>query len=150
MKPNPHRCNLSIYPHRIEIAARFSDIDPQWHLNNVRLAEYYQEGRVSFHRSLKHEFDLERVHGTRTLVAHQSIDYLGEVRYPGSVTLGVGIAHVGTSSYSLGLAMFQQDNCIGLSMAVMVHADQRGPTPLPLHLRQILSNRLLPIDARSA
>jgi acyl-CoA thioester hydrolase len=51
MKPNPKRFELAIYPHKLEISARFADMDPQWHLNNVRIAEYYQEGRVSFNQA---------------------------------------------------------------------------------------------------
>ena len=31
MKPHPGRRDLSIYPHKIEIQARFADVDPLWH-----------------------------------------------------------------------------------------------------------------------
>jgi len=59
-----------------EESTRFADIDPQWHLNNVRVAEFYQEGRISFNRALSKEFQLEREQGRRILVARQSLDYL--------------------------------------------------------------------------
>ncbi len=149
MKPNPRRLELATYPHTFEITTRFADVDPQWHLNNVRIAEYYQEGRVSFHAAMKVEFNLERERGSRTLVAHQSIDYLGEVAYPGTVTIGVGIARVGSTSYTIALGMFQNGRCVGISDAVLVHATKEGPAPLPDRQREVLSLKLLPQDARA-
>jgi acyl-CoA thioester hydrolase len=148
-RPNALLRQLDTYPYRLELVARFGDVDPQWHLNNARLTEYYQEGRVSFHRALKAEFNYERVKGSRTLVAHQAVDYLGEVAYPGSVKLGVGVAHLGNSSYSLALGMFQLDRCVGVSLAVLVNADSHGPAPLPPRLREILQTKLLPEAVRS-
>jgi acyl-CoA thioester hydrolase len=148
MKPNPRRLDLSIYPHRFQVATRFSDVDPQWHLNNVRLMEYYQEARMLFLDALKKEFDIGRVEGARTLVAHMSVDYLDEVRYPGAVTLGVGVLRIGTTSYSLGLGLFQNDSCAGISVTVLVHANQSGAAPLPEAWREVLQRNLLPEAAR--
>lgn len=83
------------------------------------------------------------------LVAHQSVDYLAEVSYPGVVTLGVGVQRIGNSSYSLGLAMFQNHRCVGTSTTVLVYSSKEGPTALPAHLREILHSRLLPEGARA-
>ena len=148
MKPNPKRFDLAIYPHQLEITARFADVDPQWHLNNVRIAEYYQEGRVSFNHALRLESQIERERGSRTLVARQSMDYLAEVEYPGLITIGVGVARVGGASFSLAMGMFQKGRCVGVSDAVLVHANKEGPARLPERLREVLSTKLLPEDAR--
>ncbi|HTE40612.1 MAG TPA: thioesterase family protein [Steroidobacteraceae bacterium] len=148
MKPNPRRRHLDIYPHRIDMQTRFADVDPQRHLNNVRIAELYQEARVAFHRILAEEFQVERSAGSRTLVARQSIDYLAEVEYPGIVTVGIGISRVGGASFSLALALFQNGECVGISDAVLVHESQNGPHRLPEHLRSVLEQQMLPEDAR--
>jgi len=148
MKPNPRRFDLSVYPHRVEMSARFADMDPQWHLNNVRIAEFYQEGRVSFNHALRDEFKLEREHGARTLVARQTMDYLAEVKWPGPVTIGVGVSRVGGASFTLALGMFQNGRCVGISDAILVHANKEGPSRLPERLREVLSIKLLPEDAR--
>jgi acyl-CoA thioester hydrolase len=147
MKPNPRRFDPSIYPHTLEITARFADMDPQWHLNNVRIAEFYQEGRVSFNHALRAEIGFERERGTRTLVARQTIDYLGEVKWPGPITIGVGISRVGGASFTMALGMFQNEKCVGISDAILVHADAKGPTRLPDVWRAALSTKLLPADA---
>lgn len=148
MKANPARLEPTAYPHLIDIPARFSDIDAQMHLNNVRIAEYYQEGRVTFFRRFATEGGYERGKDSRILVAHQSIDYLGEVQYPGVVSVGVGVARIGNTSYTLGLGMFQSGRCVGLSRCVMVYGNQTGPAPLPTPFRSLLERNLLPPPAR--
>jgi len=147
MKPNPRRFDLNIYPHKLEISARFADMDPQWHLNNVRIAEFYQEGRVSFNHALRDEFKLEREPGARTLVARQSMDYLSEVEWPGLITVAVGISRIGGASFTMALGMFQNGRCVGISDAVLVHANKEGSTRLPTRLREALATKLLPEDA---
>jgi acyl-CoA thioester hydrolase len=144
MKPNPERLELATYPHRTEISLRFADIDPQWHLNNVRVGEYYQEGRVAFFRHLQKDHGYERAQGSRTLVVHQSIDYLEEVTYPGSVTIGIGVSRLGTTSWSFGMGMFKNGRCAGLSTTVLVYGLNGGPAPLPQGYRELLEKFLLP------
>lgn len=150
MKANPARLEPASYPHLIDIPARFSDIDAQMHLNNVRIAEYYQEARVTFFRRFAAEEGYERGRDSRILVAHQSMDYLGEVQYPGIVSVGVGVARIGNTSYTLGLGMFQSGRCVGLSRCVMVYGNHAGPAPLPAPFRAILARNQLPPAAQEA
>ena len=149
MKPNPRRLDLTVYPHQLDLQARFADVDPQWHLNNVRIAEFYQEGRISFNRALSQEFHLEREKGQRILVVRQSLDYLAELEWPGVITVGVGVSRVGGASFALALAMFQNGRCAGISDATLVYATKDGPTRIPDRLREVLSGKMLPEDARS-
>ena|ERR1700730_17612935 len=148
MKPHPGRLDLSIYPHKVEIQARFADIDPQWHLNNVRIVELYQEARISFNLALWGESPLD-ARSRRLLVARQSIDYVGEVEWPGAVLIGAGVSHTGNTSYSIGLAMFQTGKCVGISDAVLVYATEHGPAPMPERMREVLATRMLPQNVRS-
>jgi acyl-CoA thioester hydrolase len=135
--------DLAVYPHQVEVQSRFADVDPQWHLNNVRLVELYQEGRTSFNLALWGRTNLDaRSH--RLLVARQSIDYLGEVEWPGSVLIGAGVAHIGNKSYSVGLGMFQHGKCVGVSDAVLVYATEQGSAPLPERMREVLRTTMLP------
>lgn len=149
MKHNPLRLQLSTYPHRTEITLRFADIDPQWHLNNVRVGEYYQEARVSFFRHFSQDLGYERAAGSRTLVVNQSIDYLSEVTYPGSIVVGIGVSRIGTSSWALAMGMFKADVCVGLSTTVLVHGVADGPAPIPAAFRSLLDRFLLPAASLS-
>jgi acyl-CoA thioester hydrolase len=149
VKPHSSRLDLSVYPHKVEIQTRFADVDPLWHLNNVRLLELYQEGRTSFNLAIWEGLNLDpRTH--RLLVASQSIDYLHEVEWPDSVTVGIGIARLGNKSYTLGLGMFQRGKCVGVSNTVLVYATDVGPAPLPERLRGALKAKMLPEAEQSA
>jgi acyl-CoA thioester hydrolase len=149
MKHNPLRLQLPTYPHRTEITLRFADIDPQWHLNNVRVGEYYQEARVSFFRHLSKDLGYERAAGSRTLVVHQSIDYVSEVTYPGSIVVGLGVSRIGTTSWALAMGMFKHDACMGLSTSVLVHGLADGAALIPPAFRALLERFLLPSDSLS-
>jgi acyl-CoA thioester hydrolase len=125
------------------VQSRFADVDPQWHLNNVRLVELYQEARTSFHLALWGRSNLD-ARSQRLLVARQSIDYLGEVEWPGSVSIGAGVAHTGNKSYTIGMAMFQDGKCVGVSDAVLVYATEQGSASLPERMREVLAGKMLP------
>ncbi len=82
--------------------------------------------------------------GLRLLLARQSIDYIREASYPGNLTVGVGVLRIGNSSYTLGMAMFQDGGCVSVSDAVLVVADARGPISLPEAYRERMQALLLP------
>lgn len=147
MKPNPLRLNLQTYPHKVDIQARYADVDPQWHLNNVRIVELYQEGRIAFNRAVSREIALTHEAGRRMVVARQSIDYLLEVKWPGTITIGAGVTRIGGASFSLGLGMFQNGECVGVSDAVHVYVVEQGPTRIPEGLREVLERKMLPPTA---
>jgi acyl-CoA thioester hydrolase len=143
VKPHSGRLDLSSYPHKIEIQARFADLDSQKHLNNVRIVELYQEARISFNLALWGGSTLDaRSH--RLLVARQSIDYVAEVQWPGAISIGVGVSRTGNTSYSLALAMFQNGKCVGVSDAVLVYATEKGSAPIPGRMREVLAANMLP------
>lgn len=146
MKPSPARLDPLSYPYKVDIPSRFADLDPLWHLNNVRIVEIYQEGRVSFNRALWEKFHIgwEQDSDRRILVARQSVDYLGEVLWPDPICVCVGVSGVGTTSFSLGLGLFQRGKCVGISDTVLVHMTQQGPTRIPDNVREVLASRMLP------
>jgi acyl-CoA thioester hydrolase len=138
-RPSPERQALELYPFKVEILARYADVDPLWHINNVAIAQYYEEARVTTTRRIMGEGRIPTASGVRLLLAKQSIDYLREAGYPGKLTVGVGVLRIGNSSYTLGMAMFQDGRCVSVSDAVLVVADARGPIRLPEDYRDRLA-----------
>jgi acyl-CoA thioester hydrolase len=139
VKPPASRLLLNNYPHQAEFPLRFADVDPLWHLNNVRIVELYQEGRIQFSTALAGHTDMLKSSDMRLLVVRQSVDYLAEVKWPGHVTIGVGVAGIGNSSFTLALGMFQHGSCVGISDAVMVYAGVKQTKALPAAMRELLS-----------
>jgi acyl-CoA thioester hydrolase len=140
---DPHRLDPSRYPLKVRILARYADVDPLWHINNVAIAQYYEEARVTAGAQMLGGVRIPTPTGERLLIAHQSIDYLHEAGYPGTLEVGVGVLKVGNASYTLGMGMFQEDRCVSVSNAVMVFADSSAPTRLPDLFRERLEAWLL-------
>lgn len=146
MKINPRLLDPAIYRYSLDMLPRFSDIDLQNHLNNVRIGEFYQEGRVAFFAQLVREQNLQRAEGLRVLIAHIGIDYLAEVCYPQLITMKLGVAKLGRTSITFQMALFSEGRCAGLANVVVVNADAQGSTPIPDDWRAALTNYLLPSE----
>ncbi len=134
---DPRRTDLAAYPWSIEVATRFGDMDLNAHLNNVAIARLYEEGRIRFNQHLRDTFPLGR---PRFLVARVEIDYLDEGRYPTPVTIGAAALSIGTTSWRIGLGLFQAGACLGLSDTVLVHRGDAGPAGIPEALRTALGD----------
>jgi acyl-CoA thioester hydrolase len=139
MRNVPARLDPTAYPWSIEVATRFGDMDLNAHLNNVAIANLYEEGRVRFNQHLRDRFAIGR---PRFLVARVEIDYLGEARYPAPATLAVATLETGRTSWRIGLGLFQAGVCHGLCDTVMVHRGPSdsgaGPAAIPDALRAAL------------
>ena len=144
MKIAPERVELGRYPLKVRILARYADVDPLWHINNVAIAQYYEEARVSASMTMMDGRRIPSEAGERILIAHQSIDYLREASYPGTLEIGIGVLRIGSSSYTYGMAMFQDGACVSVSEAVLVYADASGPARLPDEYRRRLEGWLMP------
>ena len=140
MKPEPYRLHRAAYPYFRRVIARFSDMDSEGHLNNVALAAFYEDGRVSFLRGLAGD-----ARGTlfRFVIANISISYLAEAHYPGDYDVGLGVAKLGNTSFGVGCGLFIGDTCVGVCDTTQVVIGDKGPMPIPATLRDALQTNLL-------
>lgn len=138
LKDEAWRHRLANYPIRFGIETRYSDMDANAHLNNVRIAGLLEEARVRFHHRVREEGG--EVSPGGIMVAHISIDYLAEGKYPEAVEAGVAILQAGNSSYRMALSLFQQDRAFVLADCVMVQA---APTGGKMQLADEYRTRLL-------
>jgi acyl-CoA thioester hydrolase len=126
-KPDLWRLNPASYPISITTGTRFQDLDINGHLNNVSFAALFENARVRVNRAAR--LGEDRAPGERTMVAAVSINYLGEGQYPDDVTVCTGVGPIGTSSWTLFQAMFQNGHCIATCDSVIVCRlnNQRAP-----------------------
>ncbi|MEM8825580.1 MAG: thioesterase family protein [Pseudomonadota bacterium] len=147
MRNDPARHDPATYPFTLDIHPRYGDMDTNAHLNNVAFARYFEEGRVRLHQHLRDRHPA--LDGPRAIIANVTIDYLAEGGWPDTCRLGAGVAHVGNSSYRIGMALFQAYACIALCDSTVVHraADGPGGAPLPASLRAALEGLRLAASA---
>lgn len=139
MKPEPFRLKRAAYPWFRRVIARFSDMDVEGHLNNVALASFYEDARVSFLR----EIAGAPREGFRFVIASLDIAYLAEAQYPGDYDVGLGVTRFGTSSFDIGCALFIGEDCVGTCNTTQVVIGDTGPVPIPAALRNALTPLIL-------
>jgi acyl-CoA thioester hydrolase len=139
MKPAPNRLVLANYPLAIEVPARFSDLDPNHHLNNVAIGHFYEEGRADMqNRALRKVAREAGLPPLRLMLAHGAISYLAEGRYPAVLTVASGILQVGRTSFTYGHGLFCDGECIGVAEFVAVNRDDGGPAPIAAVVRDAM------------
>ena len=106
------------YPFSDTTETRFQDLDPMGHINNVAMAGLFENGRVRFNRTLiAHKRDDQR-----WLIAAVAINYLEEAYFPADVTIASGVGHVGTRSWTILSAAFQNGKCVATCDTTVVLA----------------------------
>jgi acyl-CoA thioester hydrolase len=127
-KPLPHRLDPSIYPVTMVAQTRFQDMDINGHLNNVAFAALFENARVQLNRNVRPWPD--RPENERTMVAAVEINYLREGNFPADATVCSGIGRIGTSSWTIEQAMFQNGQCIATCDTVVVCRTDNEAKPL--------------------
>ena len=127
-KPESWRLDAASYPVCVDFQTRFQDMDINGHLNNVAFAVLFESGRVLLNRQIR-PWD-ERPANERTMVAAVEINYLAEGNFPDPVQIATGIGRLGTSSWTIVQAMFQNGRPIATCDTVVVCRTDGQAKPL--------------------
>jgi acyl-CoA thioester hydrolase len=142
--PSPRPAlRLEDFPVRVSDIIRFADMDRQGHVNNAVYPTYFETGRVP---TIYDPDNGLQVEGCTTVLARLEIDFLKELRWPGAVEIGTGIAEIGRSSYVFAQAIFHDGACAarGRSTMVLIDRETRKARPLPAELIERLKRMLIP------
>ena len=134
----------SIYPHWCTDTVRFSDQDAAGHVNNVAFSFFYEAGRAAI---IELESGALLEPGCFFVIVTTIIDFVGELHYPGVVTVANGIERVGTSSFNVRQALFQGERCASTSTCTMVQVNIGSKTGQPLSAKARKHFEALLIDA---
>jgi acyl-CoA thioester hydrolase len=128
-----------LYPFRRPVTARWSDNDIYGHVNN---AVYYHYFDSVINQLLIEQGGLD-IHagGTVGFIVRSECDYLKPVAYPATLTVGVGVEKLGTSSVTYRVALFDAGGapCArGRMVHVFVDTASSRPVPMPPRIRSAL------------
>jgi acyl-CoA thioester hydrolase len=134
--------DIEEFPVRVPDIIRFADMDRQGHVNNAVYPTYFETGRVGV---IYDPNDGLQVEGCTTVLARIEIDFLKELRWPGTVEIGTAIAEIGRSSYVFAQAIFCDGACAARARSTMVLIDRatRKARPLPAELTSRLNRMRL-------
>lgn len=123
--------NPDSYPVTIVEKVRLSDTDRQGHVNNVCFSFFFEAGRAAI---VFDDPDLLEP-GCFFVIVTTTIDFLGELHFPGNVIVGNIIERIGNSSLTVRQALFQDGRCASVSISTMAQVDIAAKVARPLSSR---------------
>jgi acyl-CoA thioester hydrolase len=135
------RLEPSSFPVLIEHAARYSDLDPSRRIGRDALVRWFEDARVSVELDALGA-DLSTRYRSRQfklLLASVGVEVIAPLKVAGRYRIGVGVAHIGTSSFTYTYAVFAGDECVATGRSVSVYVTDEGPTELPADVRAALT-----------
>ena len=126
---------LEDFPYWLTDNVRFADLDPNQHVNNAVYATYFETGRVTLMKDLK--FGL-MPSGLAWIMVRLDIHFRAELKWPGSIEMGLGVSKFGRTSVTFDQVVFSEGRCVASSQSVSVLIDEisRRPVPLTDEVRQ--------------
>ncbi|MBI5264637.1 MAG: acyl-CoA thioesterase [Bradyrhizobium sp.] len=120
---------LEDYPYRLSDNVRFGDLDPNQHVNNAVYATYFETGRVTLMKDPRYGLTPP---GLAWIMVRLDMHFRAELRWPGKIELGLGVARFGRTSVTFDQVVFSENTCVASAVAVGVLIDEvtRKPTPL--------------------
>jgi acyl-CoA thioester hydrolase len=130
---------LDQFPLKSYEKLRYADTDRQGHVNNAVFATMFETGRVELFYDRNKPLASENC---AFVVASITINYLGEINWPGRVEIGTRVASVGRSSVTVEHGLFQDGRCVasGQSVVVQMNETTRRSQPLDATAVQYLSS----------
>ncbi len=121
---------LEDYPLHTMEKLRFADTDCNGHISNAVFAVCCQNARMELlHDPRRIPLPIDG----QFVIARLEIDFLGEMRWPGSVVIGSRCEHVGRTSLVMTQALFVDERCAASARSTVVLMDRatRRAAPLP-------------------
>ena len=141
-KPAVDLTDRSVYAEWTRDTIRYRDLDPNAHVNNGAINEFFEDGRVHFRIARMAELGDDILTGFA--VVKFTATYHGHLRFPGTVDVGTVVMRIGTSSFDLGQGVFRDTGCIATAQVVSVYFDPKSgkSVKLPDGLRAVLEGAL--------
>ncbi len=123
---------------RVPVHLRYSDLDPQGHVNNVMFHDYLQEARVF----LLSDLDVLRGPGFFHVVVKQELMHRKPLLYAREpVIVEIWVERIGNSSYTFGYRILDEhDDVAAEATTVMAVVDPQSGRPIRMSddLRSVL------------
>jgi acyl-CoA thioester hydrolase len=132
-KPEPHLLAPASYPMHTEIGLRYSDLDVNRHLNNVKLIDILQDGRGYLHRA---SGMIQATADFTIVVANLNVQFLGEGFYGEPIVCHAGLVALGRTSQTVAQLATQANRPIAYAETIMVTMLDGKSAPHPQHYRE--------------
>ena len=127
---------LEDFPYRLADNVRFADLDPNQHVNNAVYATYFETGRVTLMKDRSYGLMPD---GVTWIMVRLDMHFRAELRWPGTIELGLGVTKFGRTSVTFDQVVFSEGKCVASAQSVSVLLDEATRKPMAL-TDEILGN----------
>jgi acyl-CoA thioester hydrolase len=120
---------LADFPYRLTDNVRFADLDPNHHVNNAVYATYFETGRVTLMKDRSYGL---MPPGLAWIMVRLDIHFRAELRWPGTIEMGLGVSKFGRTSVTFDQVVFSEGKCVASAQSVSVLIDENNRKPTPL------------------
>ena len=124
------------------VQVRYSDLDPQWHVNNARYLSYLEQARLAYIMNLGH-FDGEHFFDLGLIVADVHIAYVAPIHLTEKIRVGMKVTRLGNKSLNVENLIDNETTGEVKARAevILVTYDynQSKSIPIPQQLRQAIT-----------
>lgn len=125
---------LEDFPSRSFDKLRYGDTDRQGHVNNAVFSTLLETGRVE----LVYDGQSPMTDaGCSFVIARLSLDFIGELLWPGRVDVGTRVRSIGRSSIRMEQALFQNNRLVAKAETVIVQVSDTTRRAQPLSDRLV-------------
>ncbi len=131
---------LDHFPAHARDKLRYGDTDRQGHINNAVFSSLLETGRVEvLHSQAGPLADA----GASFVIARLTVQFVGELQWPGTVDIGTRVARVGRSSVTMEQAIFQDGRCCATGESVIVQVDDATRASTALSVAAVMRLKAL-------
>ena len=129
------------FPELRDIPTRWMDVDIYGHVNNVQYLSFFDTAVNSWY--VERKLLDPRSSETIFLVVETSCHYFAELVFPETLTAGLRVEKLGSSSVVYTIALFKEGEATaaaqGRYVHVLVDRKSRRPMPISTEMREILA-----------
>lgn len=110
---------MTDYKFYYHIQIRYSDLDPQWHVNNARFLSFIESARLAYIQHLN-LWDGKSFRDLGLIVADAHLIYLKPIELDQNIRVGVRVTRIGNKSIDFDYTVEDADNGMVMSTATTV------------------------------
>jgi len=133
---------LDDYPIKTYDKIRYCDMDRQGHVNNAVFSSFLETGRVELIYNSSNQIISA---SSSFVIASLNLDFILELKWPGTVEIGTGIIKIGTSSIKIVQGLYQDEKLAATAETIIVQTNKKtgSSKPLSSKAKEILNRYLI-------